>query len=86
MNQKKSSTSIRNILKEFRNHFRIARTLITKRAIHEAFITLQNKIPDEKTIDQKNQKNSRIEDSRIASMMIVLAYAKRNIRSTIVFI
>jgi hypothetical protein len=37
-------------------------------------------------IKKKNQKNSRIENSRIASTMIVLAYAKRNIRSTIVFI
>jgi hypothetical protein len=35
---------------------------------------------------KKDQKNSRIENSRIASTMIVLVYAKRNIRSTIVFI
>jgi hypothetical protein len=55
MNQKKSSTSIRNILKEFRNHLRIARTLITKRTTHEAFVTLQNKISDEKTIDQEKE-------------------------------
>ncbi len=34
MNQKKCSTSIRNILKEFRNYFRIAWTLITKKATH----------------------------------------------------
>jgi hypothetical protein len=53
MNQRKSSTSIKNILKEFRNHVRIARALITKRATHEAFVTLQNKISNEKTTDQK---------------------------------
>ncbi len=53
MNQRKSSTSIRNILKEFRNHLRIARALIIKRATHETFVTLQNKISDEKTTDQK---------------------------------
>jgi hypothetical protein len=56
MNQKKSSTSIRNILKEFRNHLWIARTLITKRIIHEAFVTLQNKTSNEKKIDQKKSK------------------------------
>jgi hypothetical protein len=55
MNQKKSSTSIRNSLKEFRNHFRIARTLITKRTTHEAFVTLQSKISDEKTTDQEKE-------------------------------
>jgi hypothetical protein len=55
MNQKKSSTSIKNILKEFRNHLRIARTLITKKATHEAFVTLQNKISDEKTTDQEKE-------------------------------
>jgi hypothetical protein len=48
MNQRKFSTSIRNILEEFRNHFRIARTLITKRTTYEAFVTLQSKISDEK--------------------------------------
>jgi hypothetical protein len=53
MNQKKSSTSIRNLLKEFRNHSRIARTLITKKTIHETFATLQEKSSDEKIIDQK---------------------------------
>jgi hypothetical protein len=53
MNQKKSSTSIKNLLEEFRNHLRIARTLITKRAIHEAFATLQEKSSNEKTTDQK---------------------------------
>jgi hypothetical protein len=55
MNLKKSSTSIKNILKEFRNHLRIARTLITKKATHEAFVTLQSKISDEKTIDQEKE-------------------------------
>jgi hypothetical protein len=53
MNQKKSSTSIKNLLEEFRNHLRIARTLITKRTTHEAFATLQEKISEEKTTDQK---------------------------------
>jgi hypothetical protein len=55
MNQKKCSTSIRNILKEFRNYFRIAWTLITKKATHEAFVTLQNKISDKKTTDQEKK-------------------------------
>jgi hypothetical protein len=40
MNQKKFSTSIRDFLEEFRNHFRIARTLITKKTIYKAFATL----------------------------------------------
>jgi hypothetical protein len=53
MNQNKSSTSIKNLLKEFRNHLRIARALITKRAIHEAFTTLQEKLSNDETIDQK---------------------------------
>jgi hypothetical protein len=56
MNQRKSSTSIKNLLKEFRNHLRIARTLITKRATHEAFVTLQNKTQNENTTDQKSKK------------------------------
>jgi hypothetical protein len=55
MNQKKSSTSIKNILEEFRNHLQIARTLITKRTTHKAFVTLQNKISDEKTTDQEKE-------------------------------
>jgi hypothetical protein len=55
MNQKKSSTSIKDILEEFRNHFRIARTLITKKTTHEAFVTLKSKISDEKTIDQEKK-------------------------------
>jgi Na+-transporting methylmalonyl-CoA/oxaloacetate decarboxylase gamma subunit len=53
MNQSKSSTSIRNLLEEFRNHLRIARALITKKTTHEAFATLQEKSSEEKTIDQK---------------------------------
>jgi hypothetical protein len=56
MNQNKFSTSIRNLLEEFRNHFRIAKTLITKRTTHEAFATLQEKSSDEKIIDQKKSK------------------------------
>ncbi len=56
MNQKKSSTSIKNILKEFRNHLRIARALITKKITHEAFVTLQSKISDEEMTDQKKSK------------------------------
>jgi hypothetical protein len=59
MNQNKSSTSIRNLLKEFRNHLRIARTLITKRATHEAFATLQKKSSKKKTTDQKKSEEIR---------------------------
>ncbi len=55
MNQSKSSISIRNLLEEYRNHLRIARALITKRATHEAFATLQEKFSDEKTIDQEKE-------------------------------
>jgi hypothetical protein len=64
MNQNKSSTSIKNLLKEFRNQLRIARTLITKKATHEAFVTLQNKTQNENTIDQKSKKieNRKIEN------------------------
>jgi hypothetical protein len=64
MNQNKSSTSIKNLLKEFRNHLRIARALITKKAIHEAFVTLQDKTQNENTIDQKSEKieNRKIEN------------------------
>jgi hypothetical protein len=60
MNQNKSSISIKNLLKEYRNHLRIARTLITKRTTHEAFATLQEKSFDEKTTDQekKSEKSS----------------------------
>jgi hypothetical protein len=55
MNQKKSSISIRDFLEEFRNHLRIARTLITKRATHEAFVTLQEKTSNEKNTDQEKR-------------------------------
>ncbi len=68
MNQNKFSTSIRNFLKEFRNHLRIARTLITKKATHKVFATLQEKSSNEKTTDQKKSKkfsNRRIENNKI---------------------
>jgi hypothetical protein len=68
MNQDKSSTSIRNLLEQFRNHLQIARRLITKRAIHEAFATLQEKSSNEETTDQKESKkfsNRRFENSKI---------------------
>jgi hypothetical protein len=55
MNQSKFSTSIKNLLKEFRNHFRIARTLITKRATHEAFATLQEKSSNDETTNQEKE-------------------------------
>jgi hypothetical protein len=65
MNQNKSSTSIRNLLKEFRNHLRIARTLITKKTTHEAFATLQEKSSNDETTDQKKSEkllNRKIEN------------------------
>ncbi len=65
MNQKKSSTSIKNLLKEFRNHFQIARTLITKKVIHKAFATLQEKSSNDETTDQKKSEkfsNRKIEN------------------------
>jgi hypothetical protein len=68
MNQSKSSTSIRDLLEEFRNHLRIAQTLITKRATHEVFATLQEKSSNEKTTDSKESKkfsNRRFENSKI---------------------
>ncbi len=80
MNQKKSSTLIRNVLKEFWNYLQIAWTLITKKTTHEAFITLQNKSQNQNMIDQKSKK-SRIENSRI-----VLVYVTRNICSKTVII
>jgi hypothetical protein len=55
MNQSKFSTSIRNLLEEFRNHLRIARTLITKKTTHEAFATLQEKSSDNETTDQEKE-------------------------------
>jgi hypothetical protein len=68
MNQRKFSTSIRNLLEEFRNHLQIARALITKKAIHKTFATLQEKSSNEKTTDQKELEkfsNRRFEDSKI---------------------
>jgi hypothetical protein len=68
MNQSKFSTLIRNLLEEFRNHLRIARALITKKATHEAFATLQEKSSNEKMTDQKESRkfsNRRIENSKI---------------------
>jgi hypothetical protein len=55
INQSKSSTSIRDLLKEFRNHLRIARTLITKKTIHETFATLQEKSSNDETTDQEKK-------------------------------
>jgi hypothetical protein len=55
MNQKKFSTLIRNFLEEFRNHLRIARTLITKKTTHEAFATLQEKSSNDETTDQEKE-------------------------------
>jgi hypothetical protein len=71
MNQDKFSTSIRNLLKEFRNHFRIARTLITKKTTHEAFATLQEKSSNNETTYKKNQRNSRIARSRIDRACVI---------------
>ncbi len=64
MNQSKFSTSIKDLLKEFRNHLRITRAIITKKAIHEAFVTLQSKTQNENTTDQKSEKieNRKIEN------------------------
>ncbi len=56
MNQNKSSTSITDFLKRFRNHLRIARAWITKKTTHETFVTLQNKTQNENTTDQKSKK------------------------------
>ncbi len=46
-------TSIKNSLKEFRNHLRIARILIVKEATHETFVTLQEKSKNEKSDQEK---------------------------------
>jgi hypothetical protein len=65
MNQNKSSTSIKDFLEEFRNHLRIAQTLITKKTIHEAFATLQEKSSNDETTDQKRSEkfsNRKIEN------------------------
>jgi hypothetical protein len=55
MNQNKFLTSIRNLLKEFRNHLRIARALIVRRATHEAFVTLQEKSKKDEKSDQEKK-------------------------------
>jgi hypothetical protein len=55
MNQDKSSTSIKNLLEEFRNHLRIARALITKKTTHEAFATLQEKSSSDEITDQEKK-------------------------------
>jgi hypothetical protein len=55
MNSRKFSTSIKNLLEEFRNHLRIARALITKRTTHEAFATLQEKSSNDEITDQKKE-------------------------------
>jgi hypothetical protein len=73
MNQSKFLTSIRNLLKEFRNHLQIARALITKKATHETFATLQEKSLNEKTIDQKKSEkfsNRKFENSKIETNLV----------------
>ncbi len=55
INQRTSSTSIKNILEKFRNCLRLVRTLIIKRTTHKTFITLSNKISNKKTIDQEKE-------------------------------
>jgi hypothetical protein len=57
MNQNKSSTLIKNLLKEFRNHLQIARILIVREAIHEAFVTLQEKSKKNEKSDQEKKSN-----------------------------
>ncbi len=57
MNQNKSSTSIRDLLKKFRNHLRIARTLIVREATHEVFVTLQEKSKRDEKFDQEKKSN-----------------------------
>jgi hypothetical protein len=68
MNQRKSSTSIKDFLEEFWNHLRIARTLITKKATHEAFATLQEKSSNENTTNKKKSEkfsNQKLENRKI---------------------
>ncbi len=55
MNQKKSSTLIKNFVKKFRNYLRISRTFITKKIIHEAFATLQKKSSKNKKTNQEKK-------------------------------
>ncbi len=63
INQSKLSTSIRNILKKFRNHFRIARALITKRATHETFVTLQRKTSENDDKSDQSKESDRLDQS-----------------------
>jgi hypothetical protein len=81
INQKKSSISIRIFL-EFRNHLRIARTLITKKAIHEVFATLQKKSSDEEITDPKKIKE--ILESKIRES-IVFMWSKALIQWMLLF-
>ncbi len=65
MNQRKFSTSIKDLLEEFRNHLWVARTLITKKTTHEVFATLQEKSSNDETNDQKKSEkfsNRKIEN------------------------
>jgi hypothetical protein len=65
MNSNKLSTSIKDLLEEFRNHLRIARALIIKRTTHESFATLQEKSSKNETTDQSKSKkfsNRKIEN------------------------
>ncbi len=55
INQNKFSTSIKNLVKKFRNYLRIARTLIVRKATHEAFITLQEKSKNNEKSDQEKK-------------------------------
>jgi hypothetical protein len=55
MSQSKFSTSIKNLLEEFRNQLRIARALITKKTTHKAFATLQEKSSNDETINQEKE-------------------------------
>ncbi len=50
-------TSIKNLLKEFQNHVRIARTLIVRKATHETFVTLQKKSKKDKKSDREKKSN-----------------------------
>jgi hypothetical protein len=56
MNQNKLLTFLKNLLKKFRNYLQIARVLIVRRAIYEAFITLQKKSKNDEKSNQKKIK------------------------------
>jgi hypothetical protein len=82
MNQNKSSTSIRDLLKKFRNYLRIARTLITKKSTHETFENCKkNRSMIKRLIKKINQRNLWIAKSRI-----VLVCVTENICSKTVII